>query len=304
VTDEGGAVFKRSSFAATERLSWRKTLRGTDMMNTMKSWILSLAAGIAIAACATVPYTQRSQLVLLSESEEMKLGADAYQEVLAQEKVVRDPKVVGMVTDVGQRIAAVANKPEYQWQFTVIDDPKQANAFALPGGKVAVYTGIFPIARDTAGLAAIIGHEVSHAIARHGAERMSQGVLAQIAATGVAVSLGSQTPGVRNAVMQAFGLGVQVGAILPFGRAQESEADHIGLILMAKAGYDPSAALALWQRFEEAGRAGPPEFLSTHPSYGTRIQQITQWLPEARQHYQASNTAPVVGLPTAVASAR
>jgi predicted Zn-dependent protease len=271
------------------------------MMNSMKSWILPLA-GITIAACATVPYTQRSQLVLLSESEEMKLGADAYQEVLAQEKIVRDPKIVGMVTDVGQRIAAVANKPEYQWQFTVIDDPKQANAFALPGGKVAVYTGIFPIARDTAGLAAIIGHEVSHAIARHGAERMSQGVLAQIAATGVAVSLGSQTPGVRNAVMQAFGLGVQVGAILPFGRAQESEADRIGLILMAQAGYDPSAALALWQRFEEAGRAGPPEFLSTHPSYGTRIQQITEWLPEARQHYQVSNAAPVVALPTFVAA--
>lgn len=272
-------------------------------MKTMKTWLLPVVGSITIAACVTVPYTQRSQLVLLSEAEEMKLGADAYQEVLAEEKVVRDPKIVSLVTGVGQRIAAVASKSEYQWQFTVIDDPKQANAFALPGGKVAVYTGIFPIARDTAGLAAIIAHEVSHAIARHGAERMSQGVVAQIAATGVAIGLGGQDPAVRNGVMQAFGLGVQVGAILPFGRAQESEADRIGLILMAKAGYDPSAALALWQRFEEAGRAGPPEFLSTHPSYGTRIQQITKWLPEAGQYYNARNAAPVVTLP-AVASGR
>lgn len=227
----------------------------------------------------------------------MTLGADAYAEVLAKAKVVRDPKVVALVARIGERIARVANKPEYTWEFTVIDDPKQANAFALPGGKVAVYTGIFPIARDSAGLATVMGHEVAHAIARHGAERMSRGVVAQIAATGLAVGLGGQTPATQNAVMQAFGLGVQVGAILPFSRSQESEADHIGMILMAKAGYDPAAAADLWRRFEAGGSGGPPEFLSTHPSYGTRIQEIEQWLPEASAYFDPSAAAPVVLLP-------
>lgn len=261
-----------------------------------RSLVLATIALVA-AACATVPYTQRTQLILLSEPEEMALGADAYKEVLAKATVVRDPQVVALVTEIGERIARVANKPEYRWQFTVIDDPKQANAFALPGGKVAVYTGIFPVARDSAGLATVMGHEVAHAIARHGAERMSQGVVAQIAATGLAVGLGGQAPATQNAIMQAFGLGVQVGAILPFGRGQESEADHIGLILMAKAGYDPAAAVDLWRRFEAGGSGGPPEFLSTHPSYGTRIQQIEQWLPEAESYYRAAPAAPVVSLP-------
>jgi predicted Zn-dependent protease len=266
-------------------------------MTRYRTWVLSAVTACVVVACATVPYTQRSQLVLLSESEEMKLGADAYQEVLAKEKVVRDPQVVGLVTEVGDRIARVANKPEYRWQFTVIDDPKQANAFALPGGKVAVYTGIFPVARDTAGLATVVGHEIAHAIARHGAERMSQGVVAQVAGTGLAVSLGNQAPATRNAVMQAFGLGVQVGALMPFGRGQESEADHIGMILMAKAGYDPAAALGLWRRFEAGGSSGPPEFLSTHPSYGTRVQQLEKWLPEAQSYYRPAAAAPVVALP-------
>lgn len=266
-------------------------------MKTYRQLVLSTVAAVAATACVTVPYTQRSQLVLLSEPEEMALGADAYKEALAKAKVVRDPKIVALVNDVGQRIARVADKPEYQWQFTVVDDPKQANAFALPGGKVAVYTGIFPVARDTAGLATVIGHEVAHAIARHGAERMSQGVVAQIAGTGLAVGLGGQTPAARNAVMQAFGLGVQVGALMPFSRSQESEADQIGMILMAKAGYDPAAAAALWRRFEAAGSSGPPEFLSTHPSYSTRIQQIEKWVPESRTYYRADAAAPVVMLP-------
>jgi predicted Zn-dependent protease len=258
---------------------------------------LPLLLAALIAACATAPYTQRSQLILLSESQEMALGADAYKEVLAKEPVVRDPQVTRLVTEVGERIARASGKPEYRWEFSVIDDPKQANAFALPGGKVAVYTGLFPVAQDTAGLAAVIGHEVAHAIARHGAERMSQGLVAQVAGAGLAVSLGDYSPATQMAVMQAFGLGVQVGALMPFGRSQESEADQIGLILMAKAGYDPAAALGLWRRFEQAGSSGPPEFLSTHPSYGTRIQQIEKWLPEARSHYNAAAAAPVVKLP-------
>jgi len=259
--------------------------------------LLFLFLTILSAACATVPYTQRSQLVLISEGEEMALGADAYQEVVSKARVVRDPAVIQLVTDVGQRIALVSGRADYQWEFTVIDDPKQANAFALPGGKVAVYTGLFPIAQDTAGLAAVLGHEVSHAIARHGAERMSQGLVAQLAGTGLAVGLGSYSPATQIAVMQAFGLGVQVGAMLPFGRSQESEADRIGLILMAKAGYDPAASLGLWRRFEQAGSSAPPEFLSTHPSYGTRVQQIEGWIPEARGSFNPAKAAPVVKLP-------
>jgi predicted Zn-dependent protease len=240
---------------------------------------------VAGLACATAPYTRRTQLILVGEAQEAQLGAAAYKEVLEKADVVRDPEVNDAVRRVGERIARAADEPGYDWEFTVIDDPRQVNAFALPGGKVAVYTGLFPVARDEAGLAAVLGHEVAHVLARHGAERMSQGLLADLAATGVAVAVSDANPATRNAVMQAFGLGAQVGVLLPFGRTQESEADHIGLILMAKAGYEPEAALALWQRMEQAGGQTPPEWLSTHPSYGTRQRNIESWLPEARRYY-------------------
>jgi predicted Zn-dependent protease len=258
----------------------------------------AVALALVIAACATAPYTKRTQLILLSEGEETQLGAAAYQEVLKEEKVVRDPAITSVVRRVGERIALAAEKPDYRWEFTVIDDPRQVNAFALPGGKVAVYTGLFPVAQDEAGLAAVMGHEVAHALARHGAERMSQGVAAQVVATGLAVAVSGQSPATRNAVMGAFGLGAQVGVLLPFSRTQESEADHIGLILMAKAGYDPAAALGLWQRMESAsGGQGPPEFLSTHPAYGTRQSTIESWIPEARTYYRPDPNLTVAKLP-------
>jgi len=249
------------------------------------------------AACATVPYTHRSQFIVISESEEMQLGVAAYQEVLREEKIVRDPAIVNVVEKVGRRIAEAADKPEYNWQFTVIDDPKSVNAFALPGGKVAVYTGLFPVARDEAGLAAVIGHEVAHALARHGAERMSQGLALEIAAVGLSAALGDASPATQQGVMQAFGLGAQVGVVLPFSRSQESEADRIGLILMAKAGYDPEAALSLWRRMEEQGKNGPPEFLSTHPGYETRQQNIRSWIAEARKYYRPDPALTVEPLP-------
>jgi predicted Zn-dependent protease len=249
-----------------------------------------------VSACATVPYTNRSQLIMLSQADEQALGADAYKQVLAKEPILRDPDVTGLVREVGLRIANVANKPDYQWEFTVIQEDV-ANAFALPGGKVAVYTGLFPIAKDTAGLAAVLGHEVGHAIARHGAERMSQGVLVDLLATGASVALGGQSAAVRQASMAAFGLGAQVGYLLPFSRSQESEADHIGIILMAKAGYDPSAAIALWQRFAQAEKGRPPEFLSTHPNPEGRQVDIRGWLPEAQRYYNAAKAAPVRELP-------
>jgi len=245
-----------------------------------------LACLVLLAACVSAPYTKRSQFIVVSEPEELQLGAAAYEEVLKQARIVEDPKLVQVVERIGWRIARAADKPEYDWDFVVIDDPKAVNAFALPGGKVAVYTGLFPVARDEAGLAVVMGHEVAHALARHGAERMSQGLLLDILAIGVAAAIDGSNPATQRGVMQAFGLGAQVGVLLPFSRSQESEADRIGLILMAKAGYDPEAALTLWQRMEAQGGGGPPEFLSTHPGYETRQQNIRAWIGEARQYYR------------------
>lgn len=253
---------------------------------------------VSLSACATVPYTNRSQIMVMPASDELALGADAYKQVLAKADVVSDPTVTAPVVEVGNRIAAVADRPDYQWEFTVIDDPQQANAFALPGGKVAVYTGLFPIAQDTGALAAVMAHEVAHALARHGAERMSQAQLVQLGGLALAIGLGGQSAAVQNTAMQAFGLGAQVGVMLPFSRSQEAEADHIGLILMAKAGYDPEYALALWQRMEARSEGGQPlEFLSTHPGYGTRQDNIREWLPEARRHYQPSAAVRITALP-------
>jgi len=253
---------------------------------------------LLLAGCVTVPYTQRSQFVILPEAQELALGVSAFREVLQKEKVVRDPRFVDPVEKVGRRIAAVADKPDYDWEFVVIDNPRTVNAFALPGGKVAVYTGLFPVAKDEAGLAAVLGHEIAHALARHGAERMSQGLLLQLAGAGVSVAVGDASPAMRQAVMQAFGLGAQVGVMLPFGRAQESEADRIGLILMARAGYDPAAALALWERMEAQGGAAPPEWLSTHPGYETRQDNIRGWLSEARAFYKPAPGLTVAPLPS------
>jgi predicted Zn-dependent protease len=157
---------------------------------------------------------------------------------------------------------------------------------------------LYPVAQDEAGLAVVVGHEVAHALARHGGERMSQGVVAQLAGVGLSVAVGDASPATRNAVMGAFGLGAQVGVLLPFGRAQESEADHIGMILMAKAGYDPAAALGLWERMEaRAGGSSPPEFLSTHPGYQTRQENIRSWIAEARGYYNADPNLTVSQLP-------
>ena len=246
---------------------------------------------LLIVACSTTPYTHRSQLMMVSEGEEMTLGDQAYRQALSESKIEKDPRVNDVVRRVGQRIATAADRPDYKWEFVVIDDPKTANAFALPGGKVAVYTGLFPVAETEAGLATVMGHEVAHALARHGSERMSQQMGIQALGTGIAVALGaSGTSGVTQTVaMQAFGLGSQVGVLLPFSRSQESEADHIGLILMAKAGYDPSQSVGFWQRMEKLSQSGaPPELLSTHPSDDTRVRQIEAWLPEAETYYQKS----------------
>ncbi|MGE3537748.1 MAG: M48 family metallopeptidase [Candidatus Tectimicrobiota bacterium] len=209
------------------------------------------------------------------------MGLSAYRQVLGEERLSRDARYNALVTQVGQRIAAVANRPDYAWEFRVIEKDS-ANAFALPGGKVAVYTGLFKYTHNEAGLATVLAHEVAHALARHGAERVSQNMLGQL-------TLGALQAGVQSGdgiIMQGVRLAYGLGVALPFNRSQELEADHIGLILMAQAGYDPHEAIALWERMAADQRgAGPPEFLSTHPAESSRIQQLERWLPEALQHY-------------------
>jgi len=233
-----------------------------------------------------VPVTGRHQLLLLPESQEQQMGLDAYRQVLKKAKLSTDPVATEQVRRVGRRIAEATGRTDYQWEFNLIED-KQANAFCLPGGKVAVYTGILPITRDDSGLAAVLGHEVSHAIARHGGERVTQTLLVQMGLAATQVALARNDPAVVQQVTALLGAGATVGLLLPWSRAQESEADHLGLIFMAKAGYDPHAALDLWNRMAEAakGRDRPPEYLSTHPSEETRIKQIEAWIPEALQFY-------------------
>jgi len=252
--------------------------------------ILALILSVSlVASCATAPYTGRSQVILVSEGQEASLGDDAYRHHLRDSVVTHDADAERIVRKVGERIARAANKPDYKWEFTVINDPETVNAFAVPGGKVAVYTGIFGPARDEAGLAVVLGHEVAHALARHPAERMSQGMLVQLGGVGLGVALG-RNPALANQVLQAYGITAGVGVALPFSRSQETEADRIGLILMAKAGYDPRTALELWERMEkkEGAKGAPPEFLSTHPGYETRIHQLRSFLPEALNYYHAS----------------
>lgn len=244
--------------------------------------IALVLSGVLFTGCATVPYTNRRQFNIVSEGEEDQLGAQAYAEVKTKNKISTDAQANAMVKRIGERIATAAEKPDYKWEFIVIDDPKTMNAFCLPGGRVAVYTGILPVTKDEAGLAVVMSHEVAHALARHGAERMSQQQLVGIGEK-VAVQAGViQSQAGLQMVEMAYGVGIG----LPHNRGQESEADHIGLILMAKAGYDPREAVPFWERMKASGGKKPPEFLSTHPSDDTRISKIQKELPEALTYYK------------------
>ncbi|MFQ5779312.1 MAG: M48 family metallopeptidase [Nitrospiria bacterium] len=241
-------------------------------------------------ACRTTPVTGRSQLIFISEPDEIAMGLRAYKQVLAKATLSEDPDEVAMVRRVGKRIAAVANQSDYRWEFNLIKDDKMVNAFALPGGKVAVYTGILPITRNETGLATVLSHEVSHAIARHGGERMTTGLLTQLGMAALEAGLGKKgnDPDRAKAFKVAYGAGAQLGLLLPFSRRQELEADRIGLILMAKAGYNPKEAVLFWERMSRLDKKKAPEFLSTHPSDAVRIQEIRRWLPEAELAYSAS----------------
>jgi len=265
--------------------------------------------GIGLVGCETNPYTGRKQLLMTSVGQEMQMGAQAYNQVKSDPKMrpSQDPREIEPVKRVAARIVEAAKRSKYaemaqqfQWEVTVIKDDKTANAFALPGGKMAVYTGIFPVAKNEAGLAAVMGHEVVHALARHGAERMSQGQVTNIGLqiVGAAIGLSSKNPLLNQATMAALGAGAQVGVLLPFSRKHESEADYVGILLAADAGYDPRESVALWERMAQmSGGGGPAEFLSTHPSHDTRIDQLKEWMPEAMAIYQKRTPMPATPLP-------
>lgn len=282
----------------------------------LSPWLVLLPCLVLqTAGCVTNPYTKRWQLLMVPQSYEANLGTQAYQDVLHDPKVTIDqnPTEVTPVERVAARIIEAAKRSKYaeaanefKWEVAVIKDDGTKNAFALPGGKIAVYTGIFPVADNESGLAAIVGHEVVHALARHGSERMSQGILAQIGLVGASIAMQTQgfSPLTSEAAMSALGVGTQVGVLLPFSRAHESEADYIGLLLAADAGYDPHEAVRVWQRMQESGGQQPHEFFSTHPGHETRIQRLTEEMPEALAHYEQANKAPVAQLPPIAAEGR
>lgn len=247
---------------------------------------------LLFVACAKVPITNRTQLILLPRAFEMQLGASAYLGMLETEKVSKNKHYAQTVTRVGQRIAAVSHTPNLRWQYTVFDNDKMVNAFALPGGKIGVYTGMMPVAKTDAGLATVMAHEVAHATARHGGERLSLGILLEMGSAALASAMKKKDRKTQSSVLAAYGIGTALVVALPFSRKQESEADRIGLIYMAKAGYDPREAIPFWERMGAAGQGTPPEFLSTHPGYRTRIKSLRKWMPEAMEYYEASRKAP------------
>ncbi len=256
-----------------------------------------IGALLVLLSCATVPVTGRSSLHILPDSEVTSMSFQQYSEVLKKSKLSNDAEKMQMVRRVGTRIARASEEfmreagmeseiRNYKWEFNVIEDNKTVNAWCMPGGKVGVYTGILPVTRDETGLAVVLGHEVAHAIAKHGNERMSQELLAQLGAVGLSVALSTQPGPTSDIFMAAYGVGTNVGILLPYSRVHESEADRIGLSLMARAGYDPRAAVPFWRRMSEKGGSKPPEFLSTHPAPETRIKQIEALIPEAMKYYR------------------
>jgi metalloendopeptidase OMA1, mitochondrial len=234
----------------------------------------------------TNPETGRTVRVAMSSEQEQALGVQSYREVLSQSDLVTSGREFETVRRVAQRLAYAVGEAgrDFDWQVSLIRSP-QANAFCLPGGKIAVYTGILPVAETEEGLAAVMGHEMAHAIARHGSQRLLRTSLAQTIMAGAQFSFSDMDWNQRRMILGALGAGAQYGVLLPFSRQHETEADEMGLLYMARAGYDPSAAIAFWERMQEMGGQQQPEFASTHPSHESRIQHLRQILPRAQTEY-------------------
>jgi predicted Zn-dependent protease len=259
-------------------------------------WVSGLCC-VLFLSCQTVPITGREQLSLVSSEQMQTMSLDAYRDFLSKNEVVRGTPEAEQVNRVGGRIKTAVERyfaernmsarlSGYQWEFNLIKDPT-ANAWAMPGGKVAVYTGILPITRGDNGLAVVMGHEIAHVVAEHGNERMSQALVTQMGGMALGVALSERSEGTKKLFGAAFGVGTQVGVLLPYSRLQESEADHLGLIFMAMAGYDPREAVGFWQRMDAQKDGGSvPEFLSTHPAGSTRVEDIRSLIPEAMKYYK------------------
>jgi len=259
-----------------------------------------IAACVAFAyfalGCATVPVTGRKQLVLLPDSQLATMSLDSYRQVLKESTLSSNAEQVAQVKRVGSRLAEASEQyltqqgfstKGYAWEFNLIEDDSTINAWCMSGGKVAVYTGILPITRNDAGLAVVMGHEIAHALAKHGNERMSQGLIVQLGGIALSEALKAKPKETHDLFMVSYGAATQVGAILPYSRLHESEADRIGLTLMAMAGYDPREAIPFWERMNAGSGSRPPQFLSTHPAPQSRIDNIRKHLPEALAIYRA-----------------
>lgn len=266
-------------------------------MKILKIFVPIILLALTLYYCSTVPITGRSQLSLVSASEMNSMSFAQYSEFLKTSKLSSNKSDIDMVKRVGVNIQkAVENYfaqknlskelEGYAWEFNVVES-EEVNAWAMPGGKVVVYTGILPITQNETGLAVVMGHEIAHAIAQHGAERMSQGLLQQLGGVALAVALQNEPGTTQNLFMTAYGVGTTVGVMLPFSRTQESEADRLGLIFMSMAGYNPNYAVDFWTRMaQNKGGGAPPEWLSTHPSDATRIADLKKELPEALKYYK------------------
>jgi predicted Zn-dependent protease len=264
------------------------------MMRTVVSLLL---ACVFVIGCATVPFTGRSQLSLVPQADLVTSASESYNQLLAQSQLSTNSEDTRAVVHVGERVAMAAEDfmremgmtgelRYYDWEFSLIEEDETINAFCMPGGRIGVFTGILPVARDDNGLAVIMAHEVAHALANHSGERLSQLLLAELGGMALSSAMQEKPQEAQELAMMAFGLGAQLGVLLPYSRQHESEADRIGLILMSRAGYDPRHAIPFWSRMNEQGGARPPEFLSTHPAPDTRIAQIKSYLPEALQYYK------------------
>ena len=249
----------------------------------MKKYILVLLLFFSLVGCTSkAPFTNRSQMILISQDQELALGEKSYEDTLKKSEVITNTKESKKVKEIGQKIAKVVNRKDYKWEFNLVNN-KEKNAFCLPGGKVVVYTGILSVAKNDDQLATVMSHEIAHALARHGAERMSTGMLSQGVQVLGNIVLGSQAPEYTNAFNTAYGVGAQYGVLLPYGRMQESEADEIGIHLMYKAGYNIDEALNFWKNMSN-GKKESIEFFSTHPNSSTRIADISKVIQEIKKN--------------------
>lgn len=252
------------------------------------SWTPLLMA-LVLVGCTKVPVTGRRQYNIIPDSIMVGLGKSAYTQTLSESKVEKKGDDAEMLAKVGKRIATVANRKDYDWRYKLLDDEDTINAWCLPGGKIAVYTGILPVLKNEAGMGFVLGHEVGHAVARHGAERLSQQLTVLGGMAGLYLYMDQKTglsDQQKGIIVAAMGAGAEVGVLLPFSRKQESEADVIGMMYMASAGYPPDESIEIWDRMEKAtGGSSLPTFLSTHPSDQSRKANLKDWLPQAKKRY-------------------